>query len=205
MKFIEFYNRFKDSPLISVKDVLNVYPNFDRRRLFEWQKRALIQKIVPNFYLFTNKNYNEQELYFMANKIYRPSYISLETALSHYNLIPETVYSITSVTTQKTKKCLTETANFSYRTVKPELFFGYRIVKKENFSYQFAEPEKAMLDFLYLRKDLQREKDFKGLRINGENFKSSIDSTKLKKYLKLFKSPTLKKRTAGLLNSLNYD
>ena len=82
MKFIEFYNKLKDSPFIDIRDVLTIYPNFDRRRLFEWQKRKLIQKIIPNFYLFTNKKYNEEELYFIANKIYAPSYVGLETALS---------------------------------------------------------------------------------------------------------------------------
>lgn len=203
MKFIEFYNQFKNSPLINIKDVLTIYQNFDRRRLFEWQKKDLIQKIIPNFYLFTNKNYNEQELYFIANKIYQPSYISLETALSHYNFIPETVYSVTSITTKKTKKYLTKIANFSYRTLLPKLFFGYQLIKKEKFSYQFAEPEKAILDFLYLRKDLKKELDFKELRINKENFQSLIKLDKLKKYVKLFQSPTLNKKVTLLRNSLN--
>jgi predicted transcriptional regulator of viral defense system len=206
MKFIEFYNKLKDSPLIDIRDVLTIYPNFNRRRLFEWQKRELIQKIVPNFYLFTNKKYNEEDLYFIANKIYSPSYISLETALSCYNLIPETVYSITSIATKKTKKYLTSIANFSYRTVKPKLFFGYKIIKKNGFSYQFAEPEKTLLDFLYLRKDLKEKKDFKALRINKENFRDLISQTKLKNYLKLFQSPTLEKRVKKLINCLKlYD
>ena len=38
----------------------------------------------------------------VANKIYSPSYISLETALSYYGLIPESVYALTSVSTRKT-------------------------------------------------------------------------------------------------------
>ncbi|MBU4369998.1 hypothetical protein KKG58_04565 [Patescibacteria group bacterium] len=203
MKFIEFYNKFKGSPLIDIRDVLTIHPNFDRRRLFEWQKRKLIQKIVKNFYLFTYKDYNEEDLYFIANKIYAPSYIGLETALSRYDLIPETVYSITSITTKKTKKYLTSIANFSYQTVKPKLFFGYRIIKRNSFSYQFAEPEKSLLDFLYLRKDLKKEKDFKALRINKENFKSLIDQSKLKKYLRLFQSPTLEKRVEKLINNID--
>lgn len=206
MNFIDFYNKLKDSPFIDIRDVLTIYPNFDRRRLFEWQKRKLIQKIIPNFYLFTNKKYNEEELYFIANKIYSPSYISLETALSYYELIPETVYSITSIATKKTKKYLTNIANFSYRTVKPKLFFGYKIIKRNSFSYQFAEPEKTLLDFLYLRKDIKKEKEFKALRINKENFRNLISQTKLKNYLKLFQSPTLEKRVEKLINCLKiYD
>lgn len=71
-------------------------------RLVEWQKKVLIERIANGFYKFSNVNFDEFTLFKLANKLYEPSYISLESALRFYNSIPETVYSISSVTSRKT-------------------------------------------------------------------------------------------------------
>ncbi|GAH77038.1 unnamed protein product, partial [marine sediment metagenome] len=64
-----------------------------------------------------------------ANLIYQPSYISLHTALSFYNLIPEAVYTTTSITTKKTNLFNTHIGNFSYNTVKKAVFgFGHKLL-----------------------------------------------------------------------------
>ena len=58
----------------------------------------------------------------LANTILGPSYISLEYALSFYNLIPEAVYEMTSVCTKRSKKFNTEVGVFNYKHIKKELF-----------------------------------------------------------------------------------
>jgi predicted transcriptional regulator of viral defense system len=90
-------------------------------------------------------------IWYFANRIYRPSYISLHTALSFYGMIPEAVIQISSVTSLKTASFSNAFGEYSYRSVKEELMFGYehRPVTG-SFILLFALPEKAILDLLYL-------------------------------------------------------
>lgn len=84
-----------------------------------------------------------------ANKIYSPSYISLETALSYYNLIPETIYSITSVTSKATREFLFTDRLFEYRKIKRKAYAGYVPKTIDGEVVLIATPERAAVDFLY--------------------------------------------------------
>jgi len=191
MKYIDFQNVFNNRTLIDVREVKNIFPDFESRRFFEWQKKGYIKKITKLFYVFADKKINENEICFIANKLLEPSYLSLEYALRFYNLIPEMVYFITSITTRKTKMIETSVANFQYRSVKENLFFGYKIIEIGGVSYRIAEPEKALLDFLYLRSDINDMNDIEELRINKEVFHEIIDQEKLKKHAEGFNSKVL--------------
>jgi len=68
-------------------------------------------------------------------------------------------------------------------------------------SYKIAKPEKALLDFLYFRKDISNENDLYELRINEEIFKEKINKNKMIKYLTIFDSKKLKKKIK-ILNKL---
>lgn len=191
MKYIDFQNIFKNHPLIDVREVKNIFPDFDSRRFYEWQKKGYIKKITKLFYIFTNKKITENDIRYIANKLLEPSYLSLEYALRYYNLIPEIVYVVTSITTRKTKTINNEISNFQYRSIKENLFFGYKIIKINEISFKIAEPEKALLDFLYLRGDIKNKNDIKELRLNKEVFKEIINQKKLKQYTEVFNSKTL--------------
>lgn len=81
-----------------------------------------------------------------------PSYISLETALSYYGLIPEAVMGMTSVVTGRSKRFTTPIGWFSYQTIPEKLFgIGVRTVK----GHLIASPEKALCDYLYTRPNLR--------------------------------------------------
>jgi predicted transcriptional regulator of viral defense system len=191
MKYIDFQNIFKNHPLIDVREVKNIFPDFDSRRFYEWQKKGYIKKITKLFYIFINKKITENDIRYIANKLLEPSYLSLEYALRYYNLIPEIVYVVTSITTRKTKTINNEISNFQYRSIKENLFFGYKIIKINEISFKIAEPEKALLDFLYLRGDIKNKNDIKELRLNKEVFKEIINQKKLKQYTEVFNSKTL--------------
>jgi hypothetical protein len=95
--------------------------------------------------------------YLVANKLYTPSYVSLETALSHYRIIPETVYSVTSVTTKTTREFTTPWLVFVYRKIKRSAFTGYTQLREQGTLVLIAEPAKAVADYLYFIDLAKRE------------------------------------------------
>lgn len=199
MKYIDFIEKFKDYPVISISDVKTVFPDFIHRRIYEWQKDGYIKKIIKGFYVFTNKTLSSEEMYFIGNKLREPSYLSMEYALNYYSLIPEAVFLFTSITTKKTSLFETAIGNFNYQSVKKSLFFGYLLKGQGKLKYKIAEPEKAILDFLYLRSDIKDENDIEELRINSDIFKEIIDQNKLNEYLKVYNSLSLTKKVDLLI------
>lgn len=86
--------------------------------------------------------------FLIANHILGPSYISLESALSYHGLIPEQVYTITSVTTKDSREYTTPLGTFTY-TLLPLPYYSYGIRSMEIAPQQrimIASPEKAILD-----------------------------------------------------------
>ena len=202
MKYIELREKLKDLTVFSIKDIeKSTDKRFHRRRLNEWQDKDYIKKIIKGYYIFSDLDPDDNVLYEVANKIYDPSYISLETALSYYGMIPESVYALTSVSTRKTITFNTTIAVFSYRKVKNDLFFGYVIEKHDNKVLKIASPEKAILDLFYLKSDIRNYSDFESLRINPGNFIETIDREKLFNYLKLYNN---KRLTAGISDFWEY-
>lgn len=128
------------------RDVFSISANtastFIKRNL----KSGLFVKLRNRFYMLKDSN---PSLYFIANKLYQPSYISLEKALSYYGIIPEVVYTITSITTKPTREFITPKGVFSYQKIKKNVFTGYAPMQIEGSLVLFAEPEKALADYLY--------------------------------------------------------
>ncbi len=204
MKYLELKQKLSEHIIFSLADIAKLDPNFYNSRLYEWKKKGYIKKIAKGLYIFSDTGIDENTLFYIANKLYHPSYVSLEMALSYYDLLPETVFSITSVSTRRTYSFNTFAGNFNYRSIKPELFFGYRIVRvKSNVVYKLAEPEKALLDFLYFNPHYYRLRDYEELRINSEMFRENIEEEKLLYYLDRFSQKKLTERVNKLLRYLN--
>lgn len=201
MNFIQFKNSLRDFPLFSLADIRAVDNRFDRRRLSEWKKKGYIKKIVKGHYLFSDMDMSEDLLLAIANKIYRPSYISFETAMSHYRLIPENVYMITSASTKRTYLFESSLARFSYRTIKPKLFFGYLLLPGR---IKIAYMEKAILDYFYINPALQTEDDFASLRISREEMLSRLNKERFADYVRRFSQKRLAKRMDQFLGWLEY-
>lgn len=192
--YIQFKNKFAEFPLISVLEIQKAFPNLDKRRLFEWTKKGYLENVKRGFYRFTDQPKSQDLLYFIANKIYSPSYISLESVLAHYQLIPEAVFSITSVSTLNTTQINSSLGNFGYRNLKHPLFFGYELIQLNGLTICMASLEKAILDYLYLHSELKTVDDFEMLRWNKEVLKQ-LDIVRFFDYLHLFNSKRLTKRT----------
>jgi len=194
MRYLDFREQFKNFLVFSLNDIKKADPSFHRQRLNEWQAKGYIKKIINEYYVFAGLEISELDLFIIANKIYRPSYVSLESALSYYNLIPEGVYSVTSITSKTTRNFETKIAPFSYRKIKSELLFGYQLANHRGQSFKIAEIEKALLDYFYLSPQLKSEKDFREMRINPETFGDQVNFTGIKNYLRLFGNKSLESR-----------
>lgn len=153
MKWIEFEREIK------AKDI-KLFTPLDVQRFLGRTKiatRFLIHRLKKQGYILSLKRGLYQlsdghvpDLY-LANKLYEPSYVSLEFALSYHRVIPENVYEITSVTTKATRRFSALGKSFTYRSIKKDAFTGYISKKEGNYNYLIADPEKAFVDLTYLR------------------------------------------------------
>lgn len=192
MNFQIFQNTFSHLWVIPKIEIKKRFPDFDWNALTRWQKKGYIVKIRNGYYRFSQQKIRgDLDLFFMANRIYRPSYISLESALSYYNLIPEGVFTITSVSTKKTQHFSTPDAEFIYRNVRKDLYFGYGFREFSPYRFNLADPSKAILDMLYLNSNLNDEADFFEWRLNIFELQSKISWEKFDAFLGLYDSKTL--------------
>ncbi|MCF6357892.1 MAG: hypothetical protein L3J54_08810 [Draconibacterium sp.] len=202
MNYVEFERALKIFPVFSIKDIRKWYSDFNSRRLVEWQKKSYIVKIRRGYYCFSERERGEHFIFFAANKIYSPSYISLQSALTWYNLIPEGVFITSSVTTKNTAGYDTAIGNFEYKHLRPDLFFGYKLVTNSNFTFKIAEPEKVILDYFYLN-PINHIEEIEEIRFNEILINEQINLDKLKQYQNIFNSKILDKRIKMFLKVIN--
>lgn len=181
MRYLEFRETFKDFAVFSLGDIRRSDSDFYGSRLNEWQKKGYLKKLTRGFYVFSDLPVDEGVLFEISNKIYAPSYVSLQMALSYYGLIPESVYGITAIATRRTYRFKTPLAEFVFRSIKTDMFFGYDLIEHKGRHFKIASAEKALLDYLYLNPLTRTREDFEGMRINRESF-SCIDRRLLVQY-----------------------
>lgn len=203
MQFLDFQHHLSIYPLFSLQDVRKVFRDFSYRQMDRWEKKGYLKKVKRGFYCFSNQNFDQNFLFYTANKIYAPSYVSLEMAMKYYGLIPEEIFQITSVGTKKTSRFETPVGNFSYRHLKPGLYWGYQLVDFGRQKIRIAEPEKAILDYLYLHPHLKTAADFSGMRINTDEFGSRMNIEKFQTYSASFHNKQLSKRANTFLTTMH--
>lgn len=206
MNFQIFQAKFSNYPLLSRSEIDKHFPNLDKNALPRWQKKDYLNKIRNGLYHLTNRPIEGKDaLSFVANKIYSPSYISLESALSYYGFIPEGVFTTTSISTLRTRKFTTPVGNFSYQTIKKELFFGYRLLSYKNYHYKIATPAKAFFDFLYLNPQMKSEAEFYEWRLNFWELQEQFSEKEFQNYLAYANSKTLNNRGLHFLKFLKHN
>lgn len=124
----------------------------------------------------------------LANKLYTPSYISTYWALGYYGLIPEKVVTYTSVTSRVTRSFSNALGVFSYQSLKPTAFFGYRPVTMGDRKVILAEPEKALLDLWYLEQGVWGQERMEAMRFQNQEI---VDAVKLQSYAERYQAPRL--------------
>jgi predicted transcriptional regulator of viral defense system len=203
MSFLEFQNTFAQLPVISIVEIEKTFPGFDRNALTRWQKKGYIQKIRRGYYRLSNPPLKgDADLFFIANRIYNPSYVSLQSALRWHDLIPEGVFTTTSVSTLKTMEFSSAVGQFSYRHLKPDLFWGYRLEPYGAYRIKIADPAKALLDLFYLHPHLDSADDFFELRLNMFELREILDVDTFVRYLDHFSTKSLNDRARSFMKFL---
>lgn len=202
MDFLEFKEHLYDLACFNSYQVYAWQPNFNRNNLTRWMKKGYLIRLRKGYFAFSEyKSKPDYSLYF-ANRIYRPSYISLHTALSFYGMIPEAVVQITSVTTLKTASFTNDFGEYSYKNVKENLMFGYELKPMaDNRTIQFATPEKALLDLLYLYPFYNSEQELEELRLDEEYLQHDLNKDLLMEYCEKFRSKALDHRVKLFLKT----
>lgn len=104
--------------------------------------------------LFFDRHRADQSyLFFLANALLKPSYVSLEAALQYYGFFAEAVnYTVTSITPKLPRQFRNRTGIYLYRSISETLFSDFKTVK-EDFEFTIALPHKAVFDYLYYYTD----------------------------------------------------
>lgn len=181
------------TPIFSKNDIVLAGGKIYDYQLTLWVKKGYLLKIKNAIYIF-KRDYEKIKGEEIAATLYQPSYLSLESALSAYGFIPEIVYSYVSVTGKTNRIFDNKFGHFIYRHLKTELFWGYREVRTDTGRYIIAEPEKAVLDYLYLNlSKINSESDFENLRFNEDRLHETLNREKFLQYLQAFEIKKLKR------------
>ncbi len=127
MNYLDFKNRLSPHIIFSTNDIEFYFPKFNRMNLVRWQQSNLIIKLRNEWYCFQESIVEEKFLFSISNKIYQPSYVSLESALSYYGIIPEGVFMIQGISTLKTNNSATQKATFNTNISKPIFSLGINL------------------------------------------------------------------------------
>jgi predicted transcriptional regulator of viral defense system len=111
------------------------------------QKRGDVLKLRRELYALLDRIPSELAI---ANALLKPSYLSFHYAMAYYHLIPEAVYQVSSATTRATRRFQIAGRDYSYHHLKSSVFAGYKPERVGDQTVLIAEPEKALLDTLYL-------------------------------------------------------
>lgn len=162
-----------------------------QKKLFNIREWIYISDKKYNELVISNK-INSFSEFCATNLIYAPSYLSTEYILFINNIITENVYTTTLITTKKTTKFQNIFGKYVYQSIKKDFFGDYEIVKKDGLLIYQASPEKALFDYLYLKKWIVFSESYiRELRLNLENvnfkaFERIVKKYKSKKVQKIF-------------------
>jgi len=180
--------------LFTLGDIKNLFPDERdktiKNNLSRWLSKGYFVRLKRDLYEFIDQGREAKipDLY-VANRMYEPSYVSLETALSIYSIIPDVAAVATSVSIQPTRMFKNKYGSFFYRTCKKDAFTGYRLMLYDGFRVRIADKEKALVDFLYYRLHSGYATDFDEERFNKRILKK-INWEKALHYAGLFNKKT---------------
>ena len=202
MNYYEFKKQYSGQGVFSLNSIERSSDNSLSSNLRRWKGEEKILHIRQGWYLFPEESGRADVRMAAAGKIYCPSYLSLEYVLSWYEIIPETVLALTSVSTLKTAVFDTPIGYYSYRHVSPNLFFGYKPLQpRDGLPALMATPEKALLDLLYFHPEYKSDRDMENLRLDRDAMREEFDWKRFRAFLERFDNRALSQRAAVMENT----
>jgi predicted transcriptional regulator of viral defense system len=140
-----------------------------RRQLSRWTSAGRIHQLRRGVYMLAAPFQKvKPHPFVLANRMVQGSYVSCQSALAHYDLIPEYVPVVVSVTNARPNRWDTPAGSFDYRHIKQELFWGYRWLDLGGGEHAFvAGAEKALLDLVYLSTGADSDDYLRELRLQN--------------------------------------
>lgn len=171
-----------DTPYVDAQTLMTLWASYadPRKKIERLVKKGELIRLKNGFYLIADKIHSKGQTYIpyeqVANLLYGPSYVSLEWALSFYGMIPERVYTVTSITLGRKKEFETPIGKFIYQPL-PVRCYPVGITQKQATgfvgNFWMATPEKALADLVYTsshatNKHQLKEELLESLRIDIE-------------------------------------
>ncbi len=193
MKFDDLLKRVADLPCFSTGFLAagESLPQI-RLQLARWVKDGRLVRIHKGLYtLAQHYRKAKAEPFYVANTLKAHSYVSLQSALAWYGLIPEFVPAVTSVSTERPQSIETPLGRFEFRHIDKGYFWGYQLVELADKQTAFiARPEKALLDLVHLNPGGDKREFLEELRLQNLE---TIDTKILRKFVEKLKKPKFKK------------
>ncbi len=175
--------------VLSTKDIANLLSiNKESANVTaaRYTRKGLLIRLKRDFYIPVNifEKFNEKDFFQAANIIQVPSYISLISALSYYNISTQQFQNVyESIAVKRTKNVNVRNIEFNFYLVKKNFYTGFTL--EDNFF--IAEPEKALADIVYLTSLAKYSCDFTAINFKRLNKKIIDDYIQLtNKRTKLF-------------------
>lgn len=185
MKYNDFIEKARELPFFGTSLLIQLgdTKRNAHNQLIRWERQGLIWRLKRGLYTLPDHlRTHPLSPLLLANHLYSPSYISLDTALSLYELIPELVTTVTSVSTAKTAHFENPIGRFSYQSIKEHRFFGFEEVHDENENLiRRATPEKAFLDRIYFDRTWKPEVEYFEENLRLQNV-SQLSTKRLKAF-----------------------
>jgi len=173
MNFTELVNLVKDLPAFETGFLLSgdVNSNYLRKQMSLWVKSKKIYQLKRGLYTLAPPYQRvKPHPFLLANRIQPASYVSLQSALLYYGLIPEHVPTTTSITTKRPGIWETPLGTFTYRHIQMSWFNNYASVDLDGKQTAFvANPEKAILDLIILEPKSDSMEYLRELRLQNLN------------------------------------
>lgn len=177
----------------------DVDPDHIRRQLVRWADKGKVYQLRRGLYALAPPYQQvKPHPFLVANHLVRPSYVSLQSALAYYGMIPEYVPMTTSVTTDRPREFDTPLGKYSFRHIKKERFFAYQVeLAAENQEVFLAVPEKALIDQVYLRAGGDSMDYLKSLRLQNLD---QLNLNSLKEIARRASSPKLERAADNIIS-----